>query len=104
MSRSKPCGPDFVICAARIRILPGITDIERAADRSGSNFFAKEAFEHILVQRQSVLGENWIPEFLELLQDLMIQARIVVIGTSQHHDTDTILALKLIEHLPRPTA
>ncbi len=50
-------------------------------------------------QRQRALAEDRVAELLELVQDLVVQARIVVVRTRQHDDADAVLALQLVEHL-----
>ena len=104
MPRRKLRRPDFVVGAAGIRVLPGVADIERAADHAGADFLAEQAFQHIFVERQRVLREDRIAELLELVENLVIQARIVMIRPAEHDDADAVLALELVEHLARAAA
>ena len=69
------------------------------ADHAGAHFLAEQPLQQVFVQRQRVLREDRIAELLELIQDLVIQAGIVVIGPAQHDDADAVFALQLIEHL-----
>jgi hypothetical protein len=48
-----------------------------------------------------VLGEDRIAELLELFEDLVIDARVVVIGPAQHDDAQPVLALELPQSLAR---
>src|SRR4051812_22466075 len=66
-------------------------------DNAGTHFFPKEAVEQVFVQGEGALREDRIAQFLKLLHDLVIQAGVVMIDAAQHNDTDTILALQLIE-------
>ena len=72
------------------------------ADRSGPHLFAEEPVEQVFIHRQRVLRKDRVAEFLELFQDLVIQPRIVVIGTAQHDDADAVLALELVHHVAGP--
>src|SRR5579885_1065010 len=96
--------PDFVVGAARIGILPRVTDIKRAGDHASADFVAEEALEHVLVNWQRVLRKDWIPQLLEFVENLVVQARIVVIRTPYHNDSNAVFALELIQHLARPAA
>jgi hypothetical protein len=69
------------------------------ADHPGADFFAEEPLQHVLIQRKSALREDRVTELLELLHDFVVQARIVVIRASQHHDADAVFAFELVEHL-----
>src|SRR5581483_12178464 len=51
------------------------------------------------IEGQSILREDRITEFLELLENFMVQTRIVMIGPAQHHDADAVFALELIQNL-----
>src|SRR5215469_6335487 len=104
MPRRKLGGPHLVVGAARVGVLPRVIDFERAADDAGPDLFAEEPFEQIRVEWERVLRKDGIPKLLELIQDLMIESRIVVIGAGQHDDADAVLAFELIEYLPRALA
>src|SRR5579872_5060728 len=104
MSSRKFRRPDFVICTARVRVFPGVGNVEWATDDAGAHFFAEQAFQQIFVNRQSVLRKNRVPEFLELVEDLVIQTRVVMIGAPEHDDADAIFPLELIEDLASFTA
>src|SRR5580704_5529577 len=99
VARSKFRRPDFVIRTARIGILPGIGNVERMAGNAGSHFLAEQALQQVFVLWQSILRKNRIAKLLELLENLVIQAGIVMVGTSQHHNTDAVFALQLVQYL-----
>ena len=98
MPRGKLRRPYFVICAAGIRIFPSIADAQRMTDHPSAHLVAEQPLQHVIIQRQRVLGEDGIAQLLELLHDLVIQSRIVVIGPPQHHDADAVLAFELVEN------
>jgi hypothetical protein len=66
------------------------------SDNAGANFLAEQALEHVFIQRQRILRKDGIAQLLELLHDFVIEARVVVIGSTQHHDADAIFALELV--------
>ncbi len=99
MARGELRCPNFVIGAAGVGVLPGVSDVERTADHACPHLIAKEPFEHVFVDRESVLRKNGIAEFLKLIQDFMVKSRIVVVGTSQHDDADAVILFQLIKHL-----
>src|SRR5215469_3799554 len=68
------------------------------ADHALANVVAEETLKEVLVDRQRVLRKDRVAEFLELVEDLVIQARIVVIGATEHHDADAVFAFELINH------
>ena len=65
---------------------------------------AEEPPEHVVVDRQRVLREDRIAELLELFEDLVVDARVVVIRPAEQHDAEPVLALELVEHLARRAA
>ena len=48
--------------------------------------FAEQAVQQVFIQRQGALRKDWVSEFLELLQNLVVDAGIVMVGPSQHDD------------------
>jgi hypothetical protein len=89
----------FQVRIGRIAVLPDILDLERIADDAGSDLVPEKPFKQVLVDRERTLREHRIPEFLELLEDFVIEAGVVVIGPGEDDDADAILPLELIEHL-----
>src|SRR5438876_801195 len=89
--------PHFVIGARRVTVFPDILDLERAADRAGADFPAEQTLEQVLVEGQRALGEHGIPELLELLENLVIQPRIVMVRTGEDDDPDSVLAFELVD-------
>ena len=72
MPGSELCRPDFVVRAARVGILPCIGDVKRMAGYSRPHFFAEQPFQQVLIKGESVLRKDWIAEFLELVENLVI--------------------------------
>src|SRR5215469_1573444 len=99
MARSELRGPDFVVSTARVGVLPGVADIEGVADHALADVVTEEAFEQVFVDGQGVLRENRVAELLELVEDLVVQAGVVMLGRPYHHDPDAVFALELIDDL-----
>src|SRR5271163_1310514 len=72
--RRKLRGPYLVVGAAGIRILPGILDVQRAADHPRAHLPPEQPFEQVFIARKRVLRENRVSEFLELLKDFVVQS------------------------------
>ena len=104
MPRRELRRPHLVVGAARVRVLPHVLDIERMLDGPALDILGEQPLHKVLVERQRALRENRVAELLEFFQDLVIQARIVVIDASQHHDADAVFAFQLIQNLARPLA
>ena len=75
MARGEFRGPYFVIGAARVRVLPGIGNVERAADNPGADFLAKKPFENVFVisgrSRGSLRGRDVKLTMFEYSLDLI---------------------------------
>src|SRR5258706_14265076 len=97
MARGELRCPNFVIGAAGVGVLPGVSDVERTADHACPHLIAKEPFEHVFVDRESCTRKNWIAEFLKLIQDLMVRSRTLGEATSQHGDADAVSLFQLIK-------
>src|SRR6202042_3666489 len=104
MARRKLRCPNFVVGAARVGILPSVSDVERTGNDAGANFFAEQALKEVVVKRQRVLREDRVAELLELVENFVVEAWVVMVGTRQHDDSNAILALELVEHLARTVA
>ena len=63
-----------------------------------SHVVAEEAPDDVVVDGQRVLREHRIAELLELFQDFVIDAGIVVIRPAQQHDAEAVFALQLLQH------
>ena len=50
---------------------------------------AKQPVEQIRVEREQALREYGIAEPLKFLENALVQARIVMIGPTQHHEPDS---------------
>ena len=64
---------------------------------------AEQPLQQILVERQRALREHRVSQLLELLENLVIQARIVMVRAREHHDADALLALRA-DRAPRAPA
>ncbi len=62
------------------------------------HFVAEELPEDIVVDRQAILREDRVTELLELFEDFVVHAGIVVIGAAQQDDAEPVFALELFEH------
>src|ERR1700751_3926130 len=98
------CRPDFVVSTGRVAVLPDIANVERVGDNAGADFVAEETIEKVFIERQSALREYGVTKFLELFHNLVIEAWIMVVDATQHHDANAIFALKLIKSFPRLTS
>src|SRR5262249_25854374 len=96
--------PYLVVRAGRIAVLPDVLDLESMGESPAANLVPEQPFEQVLVERQRALREHRIPELLELLEDLVIQPRIVVIRPREDDDPDPVLALELIDDRARTAA
>ena len=59
---------------------------------------AEETPDDVVVDRQAVLREDRVAELLELFQDLVVDAGIVVIRAAQQHHAEAVFALQLFQH------
>ncbi len=64
---------------------------------AGANVVAKQAPDDFVVNRQRTLREDRIAELLELLEDVVVEAGIVVIRPSQQDDADAVLGFELLQ-------
>ena len=62
--------------------------------------FLKERVDDVLVDGQRLQGQNGVADLLELLEDFVVDARIVVVGAAQQDDADTVLGLEPFEDFP----
>src|SRR5579885_3296547 len=100
MARDVFGGPDLAARIFRIRVLPDVLDVHRVRDFAALDFFAEQAPEYVVIERQRVLSKNRIAELLEFFHNLVVDARIVVIRAAQQHNADLVLPLEHLEHLP----
>ena len=68
-------------------------------DLAGFDFGSEETPDHVFVDGERVLGEDGITEFLELFEDFVVDARVVVIRAAQDDHAEPVFALELLEHL-----
>ena len=66
---------------------------------AGLDFVAEETPDDVVVDRQAVLREHRVAELLELFQDFVVDAGVVVIRAAQQHDAEAVFALQLLQHL-----
>src|SRR6185437_5812514 len=65
---------------------------------------AEQLPDNLLIYGQRVLREHRIAELLELLQDFVIDAGIVVIRPAQQHDSQAVFGFQLLENFARLAA
>src|SRR4029453_17223455 len=104
MPRRELRRPDLMVRAGGVAVLPDVLDLQRASDHARPYLVAKQPLEEILVEWERALREDRIAELLELLEDFVVQPRVVVLRTGQQHDSGALLTLELIEPGARPTA
>ncbi len=86
MTRRELGGPDLVVGTGRVGGLPNIANVQRVADYTGAHFLAEQPLQQVFIQRQRALREDRVTQLLELFRNFVVDAGIVVIGTSQHDD------------------
>ena len=75
-----------------------------AAISPATHFLAEQPPDDVVVDRQAILREHRVAELLELFQDLVIDAGIVVIRPAQQHHAEAVFALELLQHFARRAA
>ena len=71
---------------------------------AGFDLIAEQPPEDVVVDRQAILREHRVAELLELLQNLVIDAGVVVIRPAQQHHAEAVFALQLFQHFARRAA
>ena len=97
MARGVLGRPDFLAGVLAVGIFPGIADVERMGDDAGAHFFAEKALENFSVDGQRAERQHGIAELLEFLEDVVVQAGIVVIRARQQDDADAVFGFELLE-------
>src|ERR1035437_5960625 len=92
-------GPHLTAGVFAVTVLPDIVDGQGSGAFAGYHFGTEETPDDVVVDGQAVLREDRVSELLELFQDFVVDAGIVVIRTAQQHHADAILALQLFQHL-----
>src|ERR1035437_5030014 len=92
-------GPDLAAGVFAVAVFPDVADGQGAGALAGYHFGTEETPDDVVVDGQAVLREHRVTELLELFQDFVVDAGIVVIRTAQQHHADAILALQLFQHL-----
>src|SRR5574342_365651 len=80
-----------------VSVLPHVRDRHRMRDVARTNLVSEQTPHHVVVDRQRVLREHGIAQLLELLEDLVVYAGIVVVRPPEYHHAQPLLALQLIE-------
>ena len=70
----------------------------------GFHLVAEQTPDDVVVDGQAVLREHRVAELLELFQDFVVHAGIVVIRAAQQHHAQPVFALQLFQHLARRAA
>ena len=98
MARDVLRGPDLAAGVLAVAVLPDVVDGERVGSLAGEDVLAEEAPDHVVVDGQAILREDGVAELLELLEDLVVDAGVVVIRTAEQDDAETVFALELVQH------
>ncbi len=93
--------PDLAGGVLRVRVLPGVGDVHRMLDSPAFTSSPKSFQTMSSSMRQRILREDRIAELLELLEDLVIDARIVVVRTAQQHDAEAIFRSPVVFNTSR---
>ena len=73
-------------------------------DLARLHIVAEEPPEDVVVDRQAVFREHRVAQLLELLQDLVVHAGVVVIRPAQQHHAEPVFALELLQNFARRAA
>src|ERR1019366_4109110 len=92
-------GPDLAAGVFAVAVLPDVVDRQGSGALAGYHFGTEETPDDVVVDGQAVLREHRVTELLELFQDFVVDAGVVVIRAAQQHHADAILALQLFQHL-----
>src|ERR1035437_6542781 len=92
-------GPDFAAGVFAVAVLPDVVDGQGSGALAGYHFGPEETPDDVVVDGQGILREDRIAKLLELFENFVVDAGIVVIRTSQQHHADAIFALQLFQHL-----
>ncbi len=100
MARHVLRGPHLAAGVFAVAVLPHVVDRHAdAAISPGFHFRPEQPPDHVVVDRQAILREHRVAELLELFQDLVVHAGIVVIRPAQQHHAEPVFALQLFQHL-----
>ena len=63
----------------------------------------EEGCHHLVVHRETVHRENRVAQALQFQEDLVVDARIVVVGSPEDHDAQALLILQPVQHRRPPS-
>src|SRR5215471_7395334 len=98
MARDILRGPDLAAGVFAVAVLPDIVDAHGMRRFAGQHIVAEEAPDDVVVDRQAVLREYRVAELLELFQDFVVDAGVVVIRAAQQDHAQAVFALELLQH------
>src|ERR1017187_6783065 len=104
MARHVLSGPNLAAGVLGVGILPDVVDGQRMRTFSRCDIIPEQAPDNIVVDRQAVLREDRVAKLLELFQNFVVHAGVVVIRTAQQHHTQAIFPFELLQHLARSAA
>src|ERR1039458_5641563 len=94
-------GPELVIGTGRKSGLPHVGDLQRIVDDAGADLVAEEPVEQVSIEirvhGQGALRKDRVAELLKLRHDLVVDAGVMMIGAPQHHDSQSVFGLELVE-------
>ena len=93
-------GPHLLRGVFAVAVLPGIADVHGMLDEPCLDVFPKERVDDVLVDGQRLQRQNGVTDLLELLEDFVVDAGIVVVGAAQKHDADAVLGLQPFQDFP----
>ena len=71
-------------------------------DQPGPHVVAEQLPDDVVVDGQRILREHRIAQLLELFQDLVVDARIVVVRTAEQHDAEAVFLFQCSSRLHAP--
>src|ERR1700757_383285 len=89
--------PQLVVGACRERLLPNVRDVQGTTNHTTQQLSAEQPLEQILVEREQALREDGISELLQFIENPLVQARVVMIGTTEHHQPNSTALFEVIE-------
>ena len=69
-------------------------------DQPRLHVFLEKREDDVVVNGQRLQGQNGVADLLELLQDFVVDARVVVVGAAQQHNADAVLGLQAFQDFP----
>ena len=93
-------GPHFLRRVLAVAVLPGVANVHGVLDQAGLDVLLEQRKEDIVVDGQRLKRQDRIADLLEFLQDLVVDAGVVVVRSAQHDDADAVLGLEPFQDFP----